>query len=220
MGTRVAASVLVGRQPPGVEVVQDHGGSGDEHRCIQAEPDDQRVNARIVCQAGSDAHDLRLAAVEKETSVHCGFLCVRVAQAIGSEVAAEMSRSAEMKAPANMVAFSRANMLNIGKSPCIDFADPPLGLCLYQCRRRAKSKLSLFFSARTNALRKSAGKWHRYSGIFPTCGARRPAGLSGSGQVSRGSRAVPPTAAGSVEPARAASRNGSTARSARGSAAA
>jgi hypothetical protein len=36
-------------------------------------------------------------------------------QAIGSEVAAETSRSAEMKAPAKIVAFSRAevNILNI-----------------------------------------------------------------------------------------------------------
>jgi len=43
------------------------------------------------------------------------FLGLEWLQAIGSEVAAETSRSAEMKAPAKIVAFSRAevNMLNI-----------------------------------------------------------------------------------------------------------
>jgi hypothetical protein len=42
-------------------------------------------------------------------------------QAIGSEVAAETIRSAEMKAAANIVAVSRAaeKLANIGKTPCI-----------------------------------------------------------------------------------------------------
>jgi hypothetical protein len=47
-------------------------------------------------------------------------------QAIGSEVAAETIRSAEMKAAANIVAVSRAaeKLANIGKTPCIVSVEP------------------------------------------------------------------------------------------------
>jgi hypothetical protein len=45
------------------------------------------------------------------------FPCLFLCQAIGSEVAAETSRSAEMNAPAKIVAVSRTevNEVNIGK---------------------------------------------------------------------------------------------------------
>ena len=66
--------------------------------------------------------------VDQETSVHCCFLGIEWLQAIGSEVAAETSRSAEMKAPANRVADSRAEVkeANIGNPLCI-FVDPTIG---------------------------------------------------------------------------------------------
>jgi hypothetical protein len=51
-------------------------------------------------------------------------------QAIGSEVAAETSSSAEMNVPAMIVAVSRAeaNEANIGKTPfCISLAGPTFG---------------------------------------------------------------------------------------------
>jgi len=62
------------------------------------------------------------------------FICVSsgrfiTLQAIGSEVAAETSRSAEMKAPANTVAVSRAEakVANIFKTP-FHQSNPTIGL--------------------------------------------------------------------------------------------
>jgi hypothetical protein len=68
-------------------------------------------------------------------------------QAIGSDVAAETSRSAEMKAPAKTVAVSRteAKEANIG-NPLDAFGGPTIGPRQYQCTGRANSEMSLFFS--------------------------------------------------------------------------
>src|SRR6185312_17448659 len=69
-----------------------------------------------------------------------GFCAVR--QAIGSEVAAETSRSAVMKAPAKTVAVWRAeeSALNIGQTLLHFSAEPLRPRCQYQCRERANSK--------------------------------------------------------------------------------
>jgi hypothetical protein len=55
------------------------------------------------------------------------FLGERGLQAIGSEVAAETSRSAEMKAPAKIVAVSRIEVNVIGKTPLPSCPSPTFG---------------------------------------------------------------------------------------------
>src|SRR6476469_9080324 len=69
-------------------------------------------------------------------------------QAIGSEVAAETSRSAEMKAPAKSVAVSRAvvSEANIEKPLFQIVRTRPSGPCPYHCKGRANLIKSLFFS--------------------------------------------------------------------------
>jgi len=67
-------------------------------------------------------------------------------QAIGSEVAAETSRSIEISAPAKTVAVSRKEAV-ISKTPWHFVIEPDYsGPCQYQCTGRANSKFSLFFS--------------------------------------------------------------------------
>ena len=63
----------------------------------------------VVGESSGDAHYLGVAPVDQETSVHfvVSFGSEEL-QAIGSEVAAETSRSAERNAPAKTVAVSRA----------------------------------------------------------------------------------------------------------------
>src|SRR5204863_8432970 len=59
-----------GRQPPGEDVEQDHDRSADERQGDEAEADQQRVDARVIAKARGDAHDLGVAAIDEETSVH------------------------------------------------------------------------------------------------------------------------------------------------------
>src|SRR5215213_8339332 len=91
-------------------------------------------------------------------------------QAIGSEVAAETSRSAEMKAPANRVADSRAEMkeANIG-NPLGILRTRPSGPCRYRCMGRANSELSLFYSDRRLSLVENASAPHLVLGKNPNC---------------------------------------------------
>ena len=86
-------------------------------------------SAGVVGKTGGDAHNLCVAAVDQETLVHFGFLLgLDWLYAIGSEVAAETSRSAERNAPANTVAVSRMEMaVNIVKPLCNSFSDPTTG---------------------------------------------------------------------------------------------
>src|SRR5918995_2814629 len=57
-------------QPAGQQIEEDGDGAGDEDRSDEAEPNDQRVNARVVGKAGGDTHDLGLAPVDQETTFH------------------------------------------------------------------------------------------------------------------------------------------------------
>jgi hypothetical protein len=83
-------------------------------------------------------------------------------QAIGSEVAAETSRSAETNAPAKRVAVSRAEAkeANIG-NPLDLLGDPTIGPRQHQCTGRANSIFLLFFSVATQAMAKIASTPHR-----------------------------------------------------------
>src|SRR5437868_5048201 len=92
-------------------------------------------------------------------------------QAIGSEVAADTSRSAEMKAPAKSVAVSRAVVreANIGKTPfSIWSRTRPSGPCPYHCKGCANLKKSLVFNERGETSVESASGARRRLGIFTT----------------------------------------------------
>src|SRR5205085_11401356 len=102
------AALLLGRQPPDEHIEQDHERAGDQGQANEAEADQQRIDAGIVGEPGGDAHDLGVAPVDQETSVHFKFSLRFGVQAIGSDVAAETSKSADTSAPARMVAVSRA----------------------------------------------------------------------------------------------------------------
>src|SRR5690348_3279735 len=89
-------------------------------------------------------------------------------QAIGSEVAAETSRSAEMKAPANTVADWRAEVREaIIGNPLDCLGDPTIGPRNHQCMGRANWILSLFFSGDRERMAKIASAFHRLLGNFP-----------------------------------------------------
>jgi hypothetical protein len=55
-------------------VQKDHHRAGDERRRDEAEADHQRVDPRVIGKAGGNAHDLGVATVDQETSVHLSFL--------------------------------------------------------------------------------------------------------------------------------------------------
>ena len=74
------------------DVEEDHHRAGHKRQCHKAKTDQGRVNAGKVGEAGGDAHDLGVAPVDQETSVHSQVSVVGV-QAIGSEVAAETNRA-------------------------------------------------------------------------------------------------------------------------------
>ena len=109
--------LLMRREQPRQNVKEDHHRAGQQSQRHQAEADDRRVDAAVIGETGGDTHELGVAAVDQETSVHSGFLWFEWLQTIGSEVAAETSRSAVRNAPANTVAAWRAEakVENIGK---------------------------------------------------------------------------------------------------------
>jgi hypothetical protein len=110
--------LLVRREQPRQDIEEDHHRAGEQGECDQAEPDDGGIDTAVIGETGGDAHDFRVAAVDEETSVHFEFPLLAWLQAIGSEVAAETSRSAERNAPAKIVAVSRMEaMLNMVITP-------------------------------------------------------------------------------------------------------
>jgi hypothetical protein len=96
------------REQPSENVEEDHDRPGEQRQGDETQPYNGRIDTRVIGKTGGDTHYLGVAAVDQETSVHLGFPWLRWLQAIGSEVAAETSRSAEMNAPAIMVAAWRA----------------------------------------------------------------------------------------------------------------
>ena len=118
-----------GRQQSGKNVKEDHDGAGQQSCNDEPQADDRWVEAGIIGKTSGDAHDLCVAAVDQETSIHMKvFQIQNGVQAIGSEVAAETRRSAEMNAPAKTVAVWRtdANEVNIG-NPFSFFIGPAIG---------------------------------------------------------------------------------------------
>jgi hypothetical protein len=99
-----SSRLLVRREQPRQNIEKDHDWPGEQSQRNEAEPDNSRIHTGIIGKTGGDTHDLGIAAVDQETSVHLGFPWFKWPQAIGKDVAAETSRSAEMNAPAIMVA--------------------------------------------------------------------------------------------------------------------
>src|SRR3954470_3687946 len=88
------ARLLLGRQPSDEHVEQDDERTGDQGQADEAQADQQRVDAGIIGQPGGDAHHFGVAPVDQETSLHFEF-SLNGGQAIGSDVAAETSSSAD-----------------------------------------------------------------------------------------------------------------------------
>src|SRR6476619_8636245 len=103
--------LLMRREQPRYDVEEDHHGPRQQGQSDDSQSDYRRVDAGVIGETGGDTHDLGVAAVDQETSVHIGFLGLELLHAIVSEVAAETSRSAEMKAPAKIVAVSRTEAI-------------------------------------------------------------------------------------------------------------
>src|SRR5215212_6461564 len=59
-----ATLLAVGGQPAGEDIEEDGDRAEDQQRRDQPKADDQRINPVHVGQAGADAHDLGLAAIE------------------------------------------------------------------------------------------------------------------------------------------------------------
>jgi hypothetical protein len=113
--------LLMRREHPRQNIKEDHHRPGQQSQRHQAEADDRRVDAAVIGETGGDTHELGVAAVDQETSVHSGFLWLKWLQTIGSEVAAETSRIADRNAPAKIVAVSRAEVIEAN-------IDNPLGI--------------------------------------------------------------------------------------------
>ena len=71
---RAAGAYWLRRQQPRQDVEEDHHRAGQQRQRDEAEADDGRVDAGVIGETGGDAHDLGVAAVDQETSVHFGFL--------------------------------------------------------------------------------------------------------------------------------------------------
>src|SRR6185312_4176119 len=96
------------------DVEEDHHRPGEERGGDEAEANNRRIDAGVIGDTGGDAHDLGVPRLIRKRPFMSSFLGERGLQAIGSEVAAETSRSAEMKAPAKIVAVSRIEVNVIG----------------------------------------------------------------------------------------------------------
>src|SRR5258708_17451449 len=106
----------MGRGPRRQHVEEDHHRTGKQRQGDEPQANDCRVDAGVIGKTCSDTHDFAIAAVDEETSVHLNLPRQEQVQAIGSEVAAETSRSAETKAPAKIATVSRTEVkVNISK---------------------------------------------------------------------------------------------------------
>src|SRR3954451_18614507 len=104
-----------GKQPCD-HVEEDSDEAGKQGEGDQSEADHGRVEAAIIGDARGDAHHLAVVTIDHETIGHEESPLRAFRHAIGSEVAADTRRSAEMKEPARTVAVLRAEakVENIG----------------------------------------------------------------------------------------------------------
>jgi hypothetical protein len=105
-------------------------------------------------------------------------------QAIGSEVAAETSRSAEMNAPAKTVAVWRTdeNDVNIG-NPFSFFSDPPSGRAMINARGVPIQESRYFSVYEPIGRRAFIGKFAASWLFSPPCWPKSFNNLSGNGQT-------------------------------------
>src|SRR5690348_1217000 len=68
-GSRLACR----REQPRQNVEQDHHRTRQQRQTDEAEADDRWIDAGVVGETGGDAHDLGVAAVDQETSIHLEF---------------------------------------------------------------------------------------------------------------------------------------------------
>jgi len=66
--------LLVRREQPREYVEEDHHRACEQRRRNEAQANDGRVDSAIIGKTGGDAHDLCVAAVDQETSIHLHFL--------------------------------------------------------------------------------------------------------------------------------------------------
>src|SRR3954452_10353510 len=69
-----AAALLARREQPRHNVEEQGHRSGHQRQSDEPQPDDGRVDAGVIGETGGDAHNLGVAAVDEETSVHFSFL--------------------------------------------------------------------------------------------------------------------------------------------------
>src|SRR6185437_8676943 len=114
------------------------------------------IDAGIIGETRRDPHDLAVAAVDQETSVHLIFLGIlRGASGDRERGCGRNQQKRGDKAPAKTVAVWRAeeSALNIGQTLLHFSAKPLRPRCQYQCRERANSKKSLFLSVHSRIKR-------------------------------------------------------------------
>jgi len=65
--------LLPRREEPGQDVEEDHHRPSEERGGDEAEANNRRIDAGLIGDTGGDAHDLGVAAVDQETSIHVEF---------------------------------------------------------------------------------------------------------------------------------------------------
>ena len=155
---------LVRREQAGEDVKQDHHWSGEQYQCNEAQPDNSRVNPGVIGKTGGDAHQFRIAAVYEETSVHRDFLVQNQSvQAIGNDVAAEMSSIAERSAPTRTAVVSRMEALvNMVIPLVICLVNPTNGSMSDTMHEACQTKKTIYFSDAMNVSQSHAGFYAAY----------------------------------------------------------
>jgi len=65
--------LLVRRQQPSHDIEENHHWPGQKRQCDDPDANHRRIEAGVVGDARGDTHDLGVAAIDEETSVHFGF---------------------------------------------------------------------------------------------------------------------------------------------------